>query len=118
MIEIGRSLPNLTSPTLTIALADVVAFTGKALAFGATITAEATGSTLFPTRISGLRRRRRVHHCHFTEENGVGASNWLAILATIGPSSSDLLRAAIHSGSDTNAVHFLSRSASDSQARK
>ena len=38
------------------------------------------------------------------------------MLATIWPSSSLLLRAAIHSASAWKAPHFLTRSASDSQA--
>jgi hypothetical protein len=54
---------------------------------------------------------------YFTDENAVGVSSWTATLATIGPSFSVSARAEIHAGSAWKAAHFLSRSASDSQAR-
>ena len=47
MIEIGKSLPNLTGPTLTIPAADVAALNGLVL-FGATMpVASSCGSTHF-----------------------------------------------------------------------
>ena len=54
----------------------------------------------------------------FTEENGVGSRNELAMLATIGPSFSVAARTASHSGSTTNAFHFASRSVRLSHASK
>src|SRR3569623_2560656 len=59
--------------------------------------------------------RRQVY---FTAEKAVGVRIWLEMLATIGPSASDLSRASCHSGSATSALHFCSRSASDSQATR
>src|SRR3954471_8271107 len=53
---------------------------------------------------------------YFSAEKAVGTSNWLTILPMIWPSASELARADIQSGSAWKAVHFLSRSASDSQA--
>jgi len=58
----------------------------------------------------------RVASAYFRVENAVGVSNWLTMLPTIWPSASLWARAAIQSGSVWNAVHFFSRSASDSQA--
>ena len=55
---------------------------------------------------------------YFTAENAVGTSSWLTMLSTIWPSSSLLARPAIQSGSVWNAVHFFSRSASESHARR
>src|SRR5690348_5718613 len=55
---------------------------------------------------------------YFTEENEVGARNWLVIEATIGPASSVLARAESHSGSAPKAAILVSRSASDSHLRK
>ena len=53
---------------------------------------------------------------HFSDENEVGRSMELLISARIGPSRSLAERRDIHSWSTTNALHFISRSASDSQA--
>ena len=55
---------------------------------------------------------------YFTAENAVGVRIWLLKVATIGPSFSDSLRAASHSGSAMKAGHFASRSASDSHASR
>src|SRR6201995_590988 len=102
MIEIGKSLPNLTDPTETMGAALALAFNDIFL----------KGSRA-PAIKPALRSR-----CYFTDENLVGTSNWLTMLLTIWPLSSVLARAAIHSGSLWNAAHFLSRSASDSQASR
>src|SRR5262249_61397653 len=56
--------------------------------------------------------------CHFTAENAVGCRNMFLIEATIGPSRSLSARLASHSGSLANLFHFVSRSASDSQASR
>ena len=55
---------------------------------------------------------------YLTLENAVGCRNELLMLATICPSFSLSLRAAIHSGSAMNAPHRFSRSARDSQASR
>src|ERR1700740_2810982 len=60
--------------------------------------------------------QRLPRYRHFTDENAVGVRNMLLTLARIGPSRSLSARAEIHAGSAWNAVHFFSRSASDSQA--
>jgi hypothetical protein len=52
----------------------------------------------------------------FTEENAVGASNWLLMFCTSGPSFSVSVRVAFHSGSARNAPQRFSRSAMVSQA--
>src|SRR4051812_45758709 len=54
---------------------------------------------------------------YFMAENDVGCSSWLTMLAMIGPSSSDLARAVIHSWSAMKVFHLVSRSAIDSQPR-
>src|SRR5262249_37239901 len=58
------------------------------------------------------------HRRHFTAENAVGCRNMFLIEATIGPSRSLSARLASHSGSLANLFHFVSRSASDSQASR
>src|SRR5262249_61706264 len=58
------------------------------------------------------------HRRPFTAENAVGCRNMFLIEATIGPSRSLSARLASHSGSLANLFHFVSRSASDSQASR
>src|ERR1700712_2232668 len=97
MIEIGKSLPNLTPdlpwPTVT---------TGAALRFAF------TDFPCFGADHAGPRHKDQPRKapeyqgcmpCYLTDENGVGTSNWLTILSMIWPSSSDLARPAIQSGS-------------------
>ena len=55
---------------------------------------------------------------HFTDEKAAGCRIVLLMLATIGPSFSLSARPEIHAGSAMNALHFFSRSASDSQASR
>src|SRR5262249_49878092 len=109
IIEIGKSLPNLTDPTVTTGEAKRVASTAISLS-GATLRSTPDGSIEIARGNAGM-------HPHLTEENAVGTRSWLTILPTIWPSASVLARAAIQSGSVWNAAHFFSRSASDSQAR-
>src|SRR6476469_2190000 len=106
MIEIGRSLPNLTDPAETSGAAEMAL--SKALS---SVRRDHAG----PRRPDQPTPR---DGCYFTAENAVGTSSWLTMLPTICPSASVLARAAIQSGSLWNAVHFLSRSASDSHARR
>src|SRR6516225_3635632 len=112
MIEIGKSFPNLTVPTVTTGAAELTALKAKYPSFGATIAAEWVGSTLFGPgpRISGLHQHRSDHD-HFTAENAVGARIWLTMFSTICPSASVWARASIQAGSVMNAAHFFSRSA-------
>src|SRR6266545_3706612 len=58
MIEIGRSLPNLTVPMVTTGAAEFEELKANFPRFAATIAAEQVGSTLFgpAIRISGLRQ--------------------------------------------------------------
>src|SRR3569623_568002 len=82
---------------------------------------ESPSSAHYPSdaRCRSWRRRSPFRRqVYFTAEKAVGAWIWLEMLATIGPSASDLSRASCHSGSATNARHFCSRSASDSQATR
>src|SRR5262245_61737141 len=51
---------------------------------------------------------------YFSAEKGVGVSIWLLMLATMGPSRSLSSRTLCQAGSFWNAVHLVSRSASDS----
>ena len=55
---------------------------------------------------------------YFTDENAVGARNWLETLATMAPSFSVSARSACHSGSAAKAFHFFSRSASESDSSR
>ena len=71
----------------------------------------------FPRAWETLGSLGSLDPAYFTDENAVGVSSWTATLATIGPSFSVSARAEIHAGSAWKAAHFLSRSASDSQAR-
>jgi hypothetical protein len=57
---------------------------------------------------------RREQLSYFSAENAVGVSISLRMVATIGPSRSLSSRALCQAGSFTNAVHFASRSAKDS----
>jgi hypothetical protein len=51
---------------------------------------------------------------YFSAEKDVGMRIWLLMLATMGPSRSLSSRALCQAGSFWNAVHLVSRSASDS----
>jgi hypothetical protein len=51
---------------------------------------------------------------YFSAEKGVGVRIWLLMLATMGPSRSLSSRTLCQAGSFWNAVHLVSRSASDS----
>src|SRR5882672_8861524 len=110
MIDIGKVLPNLTGPTETTGAASSFAFKGSSFVSAA----DHAG----PRLQHQPRLTPKYQGCtasYFTAENAVGTSNWLTMLSMIWPSSSLLARPAIQSGSDWNAVHFFSRSASESQ---
>ena len=95
MIEIGRSLPNLTGPTETTGAASSFAFKGFSFVSGA----DHAG----PRYQDQPRLTPEYQGCaggYFTAENAVGTSNWLTMLSMIWPSSSLLARPAIQSGSD------------------
>src|SRR3984893_68178 len=112
MIEIGKSLPNLTEPTVTTGAAEMLACQAST---PFRRDHKVNAGWINPISCFGYQGCAAVH---FTAENDVGTSSWLTILPTIWPSSSVLARAAIHSGSLWNAAHFFSRSASDSQAKR
>src|SRR4030081_1406693 len=71
MIEIGKSLPNLTDPAATTAAAEPSLF--KALP---SVRRDHAG----PRRPDQPTPRDT---CYFTEENAVGTSSWLTTLPTI-----------------------------------
>src|SRR3954447_24025687 len=124
MIELGRSLPNLTLPMVTTGAADV-----EELKANPSLRRDHSRDE---GRINPIRpglpeyqgcaqappRRPRAGSLYFTAEKAVGARIWLTMLPTIWPSASLSARPFIQSGSVMKAAHFFSRSASDSQARK
>ena len=64
----------------------------------------------------GSRQRRAdvlARPNYFNAENAVGVRIWLVMLATMGPSRSLSSRILCQAGSFWNAVHLVSRSASD-----
>src|SRR3954471_13600599 len=69
MIEIGRSLPNLTGPTETTGLAETFAFTGYVLFQARTMPVRAT--RINPNQSLNIR----VARGYFTDENAVGTNN-------------------------------------------
>src|SRR5262249_5772516 len=76
-------------------------------------------SVAFGHSAADARRRNAPNGWpHFTDETAVGVISMLLTLARMGPSRSLSARAAIQAGSAMKMGHFLSRSASDSQARK
>ena len=95
MIEIGRSLPNLTEPAETTGAAEMFAF--KGISFYPARTMPVRAIRINPIQPLNIRVAPRGY---FTDENAVGTSNWLTMLSMIWPSSSLLARPAIQSGSD------------------
>src|SRR3954466_12869959 len=123
MIEIGRSLPNLTVPMVTTGAADVEELKANP--------SFRRDHSRHQGRINPIRPGPLEYQgcaggpgapcdgsCYLTDENAVGVRIWLTMLPTIWPSASLSARAFIQSGSLMKPAHFFSRSASDSQARK
>src|SRR3954452_13999193 len=88
MIEIGRSLPNLTVPTVTTGAAEMSAFKGISSFRRGPCRSAQSGSTLFSPRISGLHRqlfhrRERRRHQQLADD----VVDDLAVLLALGTAS-------------------------------
>ena len=94
MIEIGRSLPNLTGPAATTGAAEMFAFKGFPYFRRGPCRSTDQDQPRLPPEYQGCIGG------YFTDENADGTSNWLTMLSMIWPSSSLLARPAIQSGSD------------------
>src|SRR5882672_2417871 len=86
MIEIGRSLPNLTEPAETTGAAEIFAFKGVSFFQRGPCRSAPSGSTLINPGISGLHglllyRRERGRHQQLTDD----VVDDLAVLFALGP---------------------------------